>query len=229
VEHLINKAGRQRMLTERMVKSYVQIVSDVTPQAASGELADAMKVFERQLGELKAAANEGDTRAAIADSERTWGRFRTIVALPCSRQRVHEVRAAGERLVQAAERATAAFVRHATSAAARLVNLAGRQRMLSQRIAKDHLLIAERFGNGGVRQELTFACVDFGRALADLRASPANTAELRAGLTEVASGWRTLLELVRSDAGTHDQVLASAEDILERMEHVTALYQSLGK
>lgn len=189
MEHLINKAGRQRMLTERMVKSYVQIVSDVTPQAASGELADAMKVFERQLGELKAAANEGDTRAAIADSERTWGRFRTIVALPCSRPRVHEVRAAGERLVQAAERATAAFVRHATSAAARLVNLAGRQRMLSQRIAK----------------------------------------ELRAGLTGVAAGWRTLLELVRSDAGTHDQVLASAEDILERMEHVTALYQSLGK
>jgi len=229
VEHLINKAGRQRMLTERMVKSYVQIVSHVTPQAAAGALADAIGAFERQLGELKASATEGDTRSAIAESERTWGRFRTIVALPCTRERVHEVRTAGERLVQSAERATAAFVRHAKSTAARLVNLAGRQRMLCQRIAKDHLLIAERFGNGGVRQELTFACVDFGRALADLRASPANTVVLRGELTEVASSWRTLLELVRADSAAQDHVLACAEDVLQRMEHVTALYQSLGK
>ena len=155
------------MLSERMVKSYVQIVSEVAPKAAAGELADAMGAFERQLNELKASAANDDRGAAIAETERTWDRFRTIVALPCSRERVHEVRTIGERLVQAAERTTAAFVRHATSAAARLVNLAGRQRMLSQRIAKDHLLIAERFGNGSVRQELTFACVDFGRALAD--------------------------------------------------------------
>jgi hypothetical protein len=229
VEHLINKAGRQRMLTERMMKSYVQIVSEVTPQAAAGALADAIGMFDRQLGELKASAADGDTRSAIAESERTWDRFRSIVALPCTRERVHEVRTTGERLVQSAERATAAFVRHATSTAARLVNLAGRQRMLCQRIAKDHLLIAERFGNGGVRHELTFACVDFGRALADLRASPANTAVLREELTEVASSWRTLLELVRTDSSAHDKVLACAEDVLQRMEHVTALYQSSGK
>jgi hypothetical protein len=229
VEHLINKAGRQRMLTERMVKSYVQIVTQVAPKLAVGALADAIGEFDRQLGELKASADAGDTRTAVAETERTWGRFRTIVALPCSRERVHEVRTVGERLVQSAERATAAFVRHATSAAARLVNLAGRQRMLSQRIAKDHLLIAERFGNGGVRQELTFACVDFGRALADLRASPANTVELHAQLTAVASAWRALLELVRADSTARDEVLAAAEDILQRMERVTALYQSLGK
>ena len=229
MEHLINKAGRQRMLTERMMKSYVQIVSDVTPKVAAGALADAIGVFDRQLGELKAAANDGDTRAALAESERTWGRFRVIVELPCSRERMHEVRTVGERLVQAAERSTAAFVRHATSAAARLVNLAGRQRMLSQRIAKDHLLIAVRFGNGGVRQELTFACVDFGRALADLRGSPSNTTALRAELIEAATGWRNLLELVRAESHAHDTVLASAEDILQRMERVTALYQSLDK
>jgi hypothetical protein len=226
---LINKAGRQRMLGERMVKSYVQIVSEVRPRLAAGALADAIGAFDRQLGELKASAPDGETRTAVAETERTWGRFRTIVAAPCSRERVHEVRTAGERLVQAAERTTAAFVRHATSAAARLVNLAGRQRMLSQRIAKDHLLIAQRFGNGGVRQELTFACVEFGRALADLRASPANTVELRAELTEAANGWRTLLELIRLDSSAHDQVLACAEDLLQRMESVTALYQSLGK
>ena len=229
MEYLINKAGRQRMLAERMVKSYVQIAAEVTPKAAASALADAIGTFERQLGELKACAPEGDRRAALAETERTWDRFRTIVMLPCSRERVHEVRAVGERLVQAAERTTAAFLRHATSAAARLVNLAGRQRMLSQRIAKDHLLIAERLGNGGVRQELTFACVDFGRALADLRGSPINSTQLRSELSEVANGWRTLLELVRADSPAHDQVLASAEDILSRMEHVTALYQSLGK
>ena len=55
MEDLINKAGRQRMLCERMVKSYVQVVSGVAPGPAAGELAHSIGVFERQLTELKDA------------------------------------------------------------------------------------------------------------------------------------------------------------------------------
>ena len=227
MEHLINKAGRQRMLCERMVKSYVQIVSGVMPGAAAGELAHALGVFASQLAELKAALAHAEARALLADLERAWERFRLLAALPGAPERVNEVRGAGARLLQAAERAAAALTRHA-SGVAQFVNLAGRERMLCQRIAKDQLLIAAAQGGAEVRQEMAFACVEFGRALAELRSAPCNTAELREALAIVTMAWRVLLELMRADGAARDQVLASAEEILQRMEHITSLYERLG-
>jgi nitrate/nitrite-specific signal transduction histidine kinase len=223
--HVINKAGRLRMLSQRIVKSYVLLASEVSAQTAIGELADSVQAFERLLGELKASALDGEIRQALAASEREWLRFRNLALGPCARNGVAELRSAGERLLQVVERTTQTFAQNMADAAARLINLAGRQRMLSQRIAKAHLLLAEKYDEGAARQELTQACVDFGRALGELRASPANTARLREELAAVAATWRTLLGLVRRDSGVRDLVLAAAEDILERMERVTALYE----
>jgi hypothetical protein len=227
VEDLINKAGRQRMLCERMVKSYVQVVSGVAPRAAAGELAHAIGVFECQLAELNAALAQAEARARLAELEGVWQRFRLLAALPGARARVHEVRGAGARLLHTAERAAAALARDA-SGVGRFVDLAGRERMLCQRIAKDQLLIAEAYGDGAVREEMAFACVEFGRALAELRSAPCNTGELREALAIVTVAWRVLLELMRARGGARDQVLASAEEILQRMEHITSLYERLG-
>jgi nitrate/nitrite-specific signal transduction histidine kinase len=223
--HVINKAGRLRMLSQRIVKSYVLLASEAAPQAAVRELADSVLAFERQLGELKASAFDADTRQVLAASEREWTRFRNLALGPCARTAVPEVRSAGERLLQAAERTTQSFAKNIASAVATLINLAGRQRMLSQRIAKAHLLLAEKYDEGAARQELTQACVDFGRALGELRACSANTADLREELAAVARTWRTLLDLVRRDSGARDLVLAAAEEILQRMERITSLYE----
>ena len=223
--HLINKAGRQRMLGQRIVKSYILLAAEAPGRSARAELSDAIESFERQLGELAAAADDDETRRAVASSEREWQQFRALAVGPCTRTSVVTLRGAGERLLQATEQTTAAFARRTAGTAVRLVNLAGRQRMLSQRIAKSHLLLAEKYDEGAARQELTLACVDFGRALGDLRSSPTNTAQLRDELAAAAAVWRTLLSRVREDFGARDRVVAAADDLLERMERITSLYE----
>ncbi|HEV3008193.1 MAG TPA: type IV pili methyl-accepting chemotaxis transducer N-terminal domain-containing protein [Burkholderiales bacterium] len=223
--NLINKAGRQRMLGQRIVKSYVLLAAEAPARSARGELSAAIWSFDRQLGELGASADDDETRTALASSEREWQRFRALAMAPCTRVGVLALRSAGERLLQAAEQTTAAFAKRTASAAVSLVNLAGRQRMLSQRIAKNYVLLEENYDNAATRQELTQACVDFGRALGELRASPFNSGELRDELGGVAVSWRFLLELVRQGVGVREQVLAAADDILGRMERITSLYQ----
>jgi hypothetical protein len=227
MEDLINKAGRQRMLCERMVKSYVQVVSGVAPGPAAGELAHASGIFEEQLAELKGALAHAEARARLAELERSWERFRPLAALPAERARVHEVRSAGARLLHGAERAAAALTREA-GGVARFVDLAGRERMLCQRIAKNQLLIAEAYGDAAAREELGFACVEFGRALSELRCAPCNTGELREALAIVSVAWRVLLQLMGGGHGARHLVLAGAEEILQRMETITSLYERLG-
>ena len=52
----INKSGRQRMLSQRMTKAYCQMGLRVRGDEAQVQLNDAVKLFERQLAELKAFA-----------------------------------------------------------------------------------------------------------------------------------------------------------------------------
>ena len=54
ISSAINKAGRQRMLTQRMVKSYSMIGISVQYVAANEQLSKAIDLFELQLSELKA-------------------------------------------------------------------------------------------------------------------------------------------------------------------------------
>jgi Type IV pili methyl-accepting chemotaxis transducer N-term len=225
VEGLINKAGRQRMLGQRIVKNYVLLATGQSIQAAGRELSDSIDAFDRQLDELAACARDAQTRDAVALTEREWLSFRSLALAPYAREGVRPLCLASERLLLAAEHTTAIFLKGAVGAAARLVNLAGRERMLAQRIAKSYVLLAEKYDEAATRQELTLACVEFGRALGELRAAPANGPELRAELAEAAAVWRRLLALVREDLGAAKKVLAAAEDLLSRMERVTSLYE----
>ena len=48
----INKAGRQRMLSQRMGKAWLALVQDVEPATARQVLDKSMSLFDRQLVEL---------------------------------------------------------------------------------------------------------------------------------------------------------------------------------
>ena len=52
----INKAGRQRMLSQRMSKAYLALVQQVEPGTAQQVLDRSVALFDRQLVELKAFA-----------------------------------------------------------------------------------------------------------------------------------------------------------------------------
>ena len=61
----IDKAGRQRMLTQRIVKSYCQMGQDVRYRVADKHLKGAIVLFEEQLAQLKAFNKEPETDRAL--------------------------------------------------------------------------------------------------------------------------------------------------------------------
>ena len=69
----INKAGRQRMLVERIVKTYAQIGLDITPDASRRELHDAVRIFEDQLRDArKTAGSKSSSIPGWNDSRSCW-------------------------------------------------------------------------------------------------------------------------------------------------------------
>ena len=63
----INKAGRQRMLSQRMLKDYALIGLDVNAVKAQKQLDAAIQLFDSQLAELEKYAPNKKIRKALGD------------------------------------------------------------------------------------------------------------------------------------------------------------------
>jgi hypothetical protein len=133
-------------------------------------------------------------------------------------------------VLSAAQRLTVALQDHAGTSFGRLVNISGRQRMLSQRLAKLYMVRAAGPDTPALRDEMESARNEFTGALAALQAAPENTPALRGELDSVALQWEWFQSALNQDAGlaSYRLVVAdSSESILRSMETVTRLYEGL--
>ncbi len=68
----INKAGRQRMLSQRMAKAYFQIGQQIEVDRSKKVLDSSMAVFDRQLVELKNYAPTPEIKETYGKLEKSW-------------------------------------------------------------------------------------------------------------------------------------------------------------
>ena len=225
----INKSGRQRMLTQRIVKAYTQVGQEVTPQVSRRQLNDAVLLFEAQLLELKKFVPDQRSRESVARLEKLWRPFKAVATGVVSRSGAERLLAMDDELLNAAHELTVALQNRSASSAGRLVNISGRQRMLSQRLAKYYLLRAWGLESPSISREIGSATTEFDGALATLRAAPENTEQIKKELDAIAVQWewfRSALGL--EGAASYGLIVVNAsEAILNSMEVVTGLYERL--
>ena len=231
----INKAGRQRMLCERMAKSYLALGMGVETELADRTLAASISLFERQLGELKASAPQPGVRAACERLDSAWQPYRRLLGDRASNPRsAAEVMACADRVLASAQEGTASLVALSTRPTSRLVNISGRQRMLSQRLAALYFGSSWGIDTAGAQVEISRASAEFVTAQALLEAAPAATPAIREQLQLAQVQWTffdSALRKLRPGVAEHEamsHVFTTSERILEVMDGVTGLFSKLG-
>ncbi len=227
----INVAGRQRMLSQRIVKAWCLLGLRNENREPRAQLFDAIERFEAQLAELTGFVQRHPRLRPALEALRA--RFAALDALAYEepdRGRALDAHAAAEQVLAAAE----GFVRDISALSARsqarIIELSGRQRMLSQRLVGAYALLAWGFDERAVVEQFVGAWSEFEAGLRELMAFSENTPALDTALADAEVQWHLLksaLGLYREGVFFPGIIDDAAEKILLDMENVTHLYERL--
>ena len=259
-DHIVNLAGRQRMLTQRMAKEAVLIAMDVDRIDNLRRLQESRDLFTRTLAGLRSGdasldlpgTADPNTAAKLERAELVWSQMDAVlhaglIAGGFSDQQLGRVIDLSPVLLATSEEVVSAFVAEARKGPIHTVlieaiNVSGRQRMLSQRMAMQFLLIAHGQEQPGSRQALRETADRFEQALRalingdnELRLIAAPTVDLQLQLASIDGLWsREVAPLIRSIADgatpTPDMVARVARlnlDLLREMNRAVEMYEML--
>jgi nitrate/nitrite-specific signal transduction histidine kinase len=230
----INKAGRQRMLSQRMGKAWLALLQGVEKASAQVVLDKSMALFDRQLVELKAFAPNADIQSTYSALEAAWLDYKTaLVGKAPSREAAPALLQLDAKVLALAHLGTQQYEAAQAKPVGKLVNVAGRQRMLSQRMAKFYLANALPVDAKFAVTEIAKARVEFTGAMEVLRNAPEATPRIQDELTLADGQWVFFdAALQRLDAGTQrpksmTEVFVASENLLSVMDRVTGLYAAV--
>lgn len=227
----INKAGLQRMLIQRIGKTYCQIGLGIETKTSRAQLQDAIDLFDAHLVELENFSPNGSISDSLKRVRQLWVPIKAVATSPVSPDGANAVAYRSDDLLYASHQVVQLLQDLSDTPKARLVNIAGRQRMLSQRLAKFYLLHAWGFRTLTIQDEIETARNEFTGALATLQAAPENTDAIRQKLSVVARDWSWLRKALNiDDADPFPKTVAGvSESILVNMHEITRMYEELAE
>lgn len=226
----MNLSGMQRMLSQRIAKSYLMIGSQVRPDVANQQFDQSLAKFESNFMALEEYAPTEEIRGELQVVERLWQAYRNQVLNSPDKSQAAEVLTQSDALLAQCEKVVKLIEAHTGSRSAQLVNRSGRQRMLSQRIAKLYMAMSWHVPVAGLEQQFNQAVSEFDTALDQLQAAEENTPAITAALKKVDAQWafsRAGFKLSSNARYVPTVISTTTETLLWQMNDLTTAYEKV--
>jgi hypothetical protein len=217
------------MLSQRLVKACALRVLDRGGAAHADQVDDATRQIDASIAALAKSVSKptfGDLLDAVSTA---WAEVQALAAPALAAGGLAALDAAAERLLLQAERLTRGLETAGLVTTLHVINVSGRQRMLSQRYAKEALLglVLEGDAARAARAELARTAETFEQSLAHLRAIPLCTGEIRALLDNAERIWKEVAAAARQvgQASGARSLDAASDALLALFEQLTDQYE----
>jgi hypothetical protein len=223
------------MLSQRMGKAWLALVYGIETSSARQVLDKSIALFDRQQLELQAFAPTADVKVTYSQMEAVWGDYKTTLLEATPDKRMAPTLLQQDAKVLAlAHQGTVQYQALLDKPLGTLVNIAGRQRMLSQRMAK--LCFAARLplqDATAAASEINKARSEFVNALALLRNAPEATPRIKDALLLADGQWVFFDSALQKMQSSHSnnkslaEVYVASENLLSVMDSVTGMYAAI--
>ncbi len=221
----INISGKQRMYSQRFLKDYAMIGMQNNYGKPKEDLVRTMDAFEKSLQALQQFKSDTITMKALKDEEEIWKKVKIILNDTPNIEKVPELQNLLEKLLKKADEATKDFVNLSKQKGNEIINISGRQRMLSQRMASLYLIKTWGVKDEAFAKKLQEAMTLFKESAKKLKAYPKNSEEIKHLLTKVDRSFLFLEMMNRSKSKFIPALIyRKSDDILKDMDRVTKLY-----
>lgn len=227
----INRTARFRALSQRIAKAYCQLYLNVQPALARDVLLSARHLVATGGEELARGLNTGpwppDVAALLGGIQKHVDVLNSVLTMPPTRESVRAVALQVDKILITANTTTEAIEKLSKAGPARLINTVGRQRMLSQRLAKNYFLVAAKLEETSTRQQMNADVVEFQSTLSSLVKLPITTTNIRNELTLGEQQWIFFEAALRNkpDESGLKNIATASERLLEVMDRLTGLYE----
>ncbi len=226
----MNLSGMQRMLSQRIAKTYLMIGAEVRAEQAEEQLDQSIAKFESNHLALNEYAPTAQIKTALTEAGQIWQRYRELALSHPDKQRAVTMLELSDQLLLQSELVVQLLERHSGGQSARLVNRSGRQRMLSQRIAKLYLAMSWRLPVADLQQSFEQAVGEFEVALDELKQASQNTPDIAKGLRQAEAQWRFSRAGFKLSADSRyvpTVISTTTETLLWQMHELTNQYEGV--
>jgi len=226
IGEIVNIAGKQRMLSQRIAKDYLYIGAKVTQDKASKELEKSIEEFDKGLKTLSNSISDRDIKNLITFVKMSMEELNDIIKKPFNINNAQLVLDLSESMLEGSQYIVNSLKQKYKLKSVKVVDRAGKQRMLSQRIAKYYIAYQLGIKDKNTIEQTKTAVEHFNENHKFLINYKDNTTAINRELNEVNRLWRIVHKFYLNieKGGLPIIVYNTTGDITKKMDDITKMY-----
>jgi len=228
---LINIAAKQRMLSQRIAKDYLYVHKNIAMSKTKKELQVSLKKFFQSHKILVRAIKDEEIKNILAFVELSSNDFNQTIHKSFTLDNAQLILDLSESMLEGSQYIVDSLKNTSKQKGSKIIVIAGKQRMLAQRIAKYYIAYQTGIQDENTVRSMKHAVIEFNNNLNILLINKENTPAIQEKINEVNKLWKMVHKFYNNieKGGLPLIVFNTTDKITKKMNDITQLYLEIHK